>query len=252
MSETTSRSYNVRAVERVCRILNIVQEQPKGVSLGEVADASELPKTSAFRYLWTLEQFGYVRRDTGGSYRVGPGIVSMTPHRMDALVASARGWLAQLRDETKETLSLGVMDGQQVVYHAVAESPRAVRLTEQVGARELVHSTALGKVLAAQMPDDAIRRLLHSQGMPALTENTFTSPEDFMIEMQRVRRQGYAVNNQENENDGRCVGVAIDGIQLPAAISLSAPANRLPMTAVPTMAKLLRTAAERIAADLAP
>lgn len=244
------RSYSVRAVERVCEILDLLQRASVGVSLAQVADATSLPKSSAFRYLWTLEQHRYVERDEeAGTFRLGTGIVGMVSSRLDILTERARVWLEELRNEIGETVNLGVLEGHQVVYLAVAESTRAVRLAARVGDLESIHSTALGKALVSEMPEETVRRILNQRGMPKLTASTITDPDAYLRDLHRVRRMGYALDNGENEEDGRCVAVVIRDIPIKAAVSLSAPASRFPESQVETVAQRLEQVAGRIERD---
>lgn len=241
------RSYSVRAVERVCAILDLLQRSSTGVTLGQVADATGLPKTSAFRYLWTLEQHRYIERDDeAGTFRLGTGIVGMVSRQTDILTERARVWLKALRDELGETVNLGILEGNQVVYLAVCESNRSVRLAARAGDRESIHSTALGKSLAADMSDEAVRRILRQQGMAKLTDNTIIDADEYLEELRRVRRVGYAVDNGENEIDGRCVAVAIRNVPVKAAVSLSAPSARFASNRIGEVAQRLQELATKI------
>lgn len=241
------RSYSVRAVERVCAILDLLQQSHVGVTLGQVAEATALPKTSAFRYLRTLEQHRYIDRDeSSGTFRLGTGIIGMASLKLDILTERAKVWLDEVRDELGETVNLGVLEGHRIVYLAVSESTRSVRLAARVGDLESIHSTALGKALAADMPDETVQRILEQQGMPRHTPNTLTAPEDYLEELRRVRRLDYAVDNGENEIDGRCVAVSIRNIPIKAAVSLSAPSARFPSSQIKPAADRLQSLAERI------
>lgn len=245
-----ARDYTVRAVDRVCSILNLLQESIDGVSLLEVGEATELPKSSAFRYLWTLENHRYVERDPStGLYRLGLGFIGMQSRHVEVLRQRAHPLLAKLRDELGETVNLGVLDSDSAVYLDIVESRRSVRLAVKRGDRDPVHSTALGKAIAAHLPEAQVREILVNSGMPAQTPNTITSPDDFFAELARVRRVGYAVDNGENELDGRCVAVPIPRTRLPAALSLSAPSSRLPLQDVDKVATALIDAAAAITAD---
>ena len=244
------RDYSVRAVERVCAILNLLQQSVDGVSLIDVAQATELPKSSAFRYLWTLEAHRYVERDDeAGLYRLGLGFLGMQSRQLEVLRERARPWLEKLRDELGETVNLGILDGDSVIYLDIVESRRGVRLAARRGDRDPVHSTALGKAIAATLPEPRVRDILQLGGMARRTANTITDTEDYLAELTKVQRVGYAVDNGENEVDGRCVAVAIPGTRLPAALSLSAPAARFPLQQVDSVATALRDVAKRITND---
>jgi IclR family transcriptional regulator, acetate operon repressor len=247
------RDYSVRAVERICSILNLLQESIDGVSLPEVAQATDLPKSSAFRYLWTLEAHRYVERDPdSGRYTLGLGFVGMQSRQLEVLRQRTRPWLEKLRDEHTETVNLGILDGDAVIYLDIVESRRAVRLAVNRGDREYLHSTALGKAVAATLPEARVREILDRTGMPRHTANTITSVDDFLAELAKVRRNGYAVDDGENEVDGRCVAVPMLGSRLPTAVSLSAPSARFPLQQVEAVATSLQAVVERITTGSEP
>lgn len=241
------RDYSVRAVERVCSILDLLQESVSGVSLIDVAQATDLPKSSAFRYLWTLEAHRYVERDEStGSFRLGLGFVAMQSRQLEVLRQRVRPWLERLRDEFDETTNLGILDGDSVIYLDIIESRRGVRLAAIRGSRDPLHSTALGKAMAAHLPESRVREILKQRGMERRTANTITTPDDYLTELARVKRVGYAVDDGENEVDGRCVAVALPGTRPPAAVSFSAPAARFPLQDVAKVAVALQDLAARI------
>ncbi|RBM13608.1 transcriptional regulator [Prauserella sp. PE36] len=249
--ETTTtgeeRDYTVRAVERVCSILNLLQNSIDGVSLIEVGQATELPKSSAFRYLWTLEAHRYVERDEHtGLYRLGLGFVGMQSRHLEVLRERARPWLEELRDEFEETTNLGILDGDHVIYVDIVESRHKVRSAASRGDRDPLHSTALGKAIASQLPDARVRDLLQRTGMERHSDNTITSIDAYMDELAKVRRLGYALDNGENAPDGRCIAAPLLGTHLPAAVSISAPAARFTLKAVEKAAKRLLDVADQL------
>jgi IclR family acetate operon transcriptional repressor len=167
----------------VLDVLDVLRARPRGAALAQVAKATRLPRSSAFRYLATLEARGYVERDGGdGVYRLGPAFLGEGT-RLRALSAAARPLLQDLRDRFQETINLGVLDGNSVVYLDVVESPMAIRFAARSGHRDHIHSTALGKALAAQLPDDDVRRILLADGMGAVTPRTITDPEEYLRQL---------------------------------------------------------------------
>jgi IclR family transcriptional regulator, acetate operon repressor len=243
--------YSVRAVQRVLDILDLLEESPEGISLGDVALAARLPKSSAFRYLATLEGRRYVDRDpASGNYRLGLGLLALHTRHLQTVTARARPYLEELRERFHETINLGTLDGNRVVYLEILESPRAMRLAARRGDRDPVHSTALGKALAAQRPSHEVERILAAEGMAKLTPRTITDRGEFLKVLESVRRTGFAVDNSENEEGGRCVAVAIPLERMPLAISLSAPAVRFSMREVEAVAAELTRAARRFADEV--
>lgn len=237
-------SYSIRAVERVCDLLDFIQASPGQLNLAELSTAASLPKSSTFRYLETLEQRGYITRGESGGYSVG---VALRTGRVDVIVDRAHPLLVSLRDQFGETVNIGRLEVNQVSYLDVVESERSVRNSVRAGDREGIHSTALGKAVAAHLPEKQVRGILRSFGMPRLTDKTIASVEDYLAELEKVRAQGYAVDDGENELDGRCVAVGIPGLPVPMAISMSAPAMRFPPEDVPRVARRLIEIAGQLA-----
>jgi IclR family acetate operon transcriptional repressor len=239
------KRYEVRAAARVLDILDLLQRRAERVTLTDVVDATGLPKSSAFRYLTTMETRGYVRRH-GSGYRLGSAFPSS--HRGLELVAiEARPVLEQVRDRFDETVNLGILDGTRVGYLEIVESRRGTRFAARRGDREPIHSTALGKAIASTLDLDHVRSILAAEGMPQRTGRTITDSEQFVRAVKGVAGDGYAVDDRENEEDGRCVAVPLIGFEVPAAISLSAPANRLTVDEAVAAASVLRRAAVEIA-----
>jgi IclR family transcriptional regulator, acetate operon repressor len=235
--------YHIRAVQRVCDILDLLQDASTGVALPDVAEVTGLPKSSAFRYLVTLEARRYVERDPDtGNYRVGLAFLPLRARQFELLARRLRPALETLRDRFEETINLGLLDSDRVIYLSILESPRSVRLAARSGDRDPIHSTALGKAIAAHLPVERVRQILAAEGMPRLTERTITDVEDYLNELQQVRESGFSVDDGENELDGRCVAVPLLGSRLPAAVSLSAPAVRLPPAQVGEVARAIAEA----------
>lgn len=238
-------NYSIRSVQRVCDILDLVQSNPHGLSLMAFAQATELPKSSVFRYLATLESRGYVERDSVGDYRIG---LALSGDRLETIARRLRPQLVQLRDSLGETINLGLLDGTRVAYLETVESKASIRNAPRQGEREVIHATALGKVLAAGMDPAIVESILKQEGMPSRTEHTIVSINDFMAELDRVREQGYAVDDEENEVGGRCVAIAVPNTSLPVAVSLSAPTSRLSREAVAGVAEIMTRVIARAAA----
>lgn len=244
-------NYSIRAVHRVCEILDLLQQAPRGATLLDVARATRLPKSSAFRYLATLERRRYVERDpVTGSYRAGSAFLPLRAHEPELLARRARPHMERLRDRLEETVNLGMLEGNRIVYLEIVESHRSMRLAARRGDRHPVHATALGKAIAANLPDRRVRAILEAEGMPRLTQRTLTNPEAYIAELATTRERGYALDDGEHEIDGRCVAVPVTGSSLPVAISYSAPATRFPLDRVAEVASDLREVVAGVAGEL--
>lgn len=245
-------AYPIRSVDRVCDILDTLANSRSGATLSEVAEATALPKSSAFRYLTALEARHYVERDSDAVvFRLGPAFRPQNTRTIDRLVGVARPILEQLRDKVGETTNLGILDGTSVVHVTVCESRQMMRLAAHVGDRGMVHSTALGKAICAGLAPERVRSILDAAGMPGCTPKTIGTHKAFFAELDRVRTDGYGLDDMENQTDGRCIAVAIGGgIEVPAGISISAPASRLSLNDVGPAVKALRRAAREIATQM--
>lgn len=244
----TASPYPIRAVDRVCDILDTLANSPEGVSLKTVAAAVSMPKSSVYRYLTALEARHYVERGAeSATFQLGPAFRPQHTRSLEHLVDLAKPALEELRDDLGETMNLGYLDGIDVVHALVVESKESMRLAARVGDREPVHSTALGKAICATLPAAKVTSILKASGMPRVTDLTITEPAEFMTALERVREQGYAIDDAENQMNGRCVAVAIRGLSFPAALSVSAPADRFLPEQVAPVAERLRDVAAALA-----
>jgi IclR family acetate operon transcriptional repressor len=245
-SPELARKYSNRSVERVITMLNLMQESVEGLSLAEISSTIELAKPTTFRYLWTLEAAEWVERDADGLYRLGVGFAGMQSRTLTHLQERARPWLERLREETGETANLGVLSGKTVVYVETAPSHRDVRMSRDQGSRDPVYCTALGKAILAQQQESRVREIFETVDLEARTTNTITSVEDYLDDLTKVRRRGYAIDDRENDIDGRCVAVPIHGANISAALSISGPASRFSMEHLDRAAALLINAANNL------
>jgi IclR family acetate operon transcriptional repressor len=143
-----------------------------------------------------------------------------------------------------------MLEGNRIIYLEIVESHRSMRLAARRGDRDPIHATALGKAIAANLPDRRVRAILEAEGMPRLTKRTLTDFEVYVAELATTRERGYALDDGEHEIDGRSVAVPVMGSNLPAAISYSAPATRFPLDRVEEVAALLREVAAGVAGEL--
>lgn len=239
--------YTIRAVDRVCDLLDLLQEAREGVSLKDAARATGLPKSSVFRYLVSLENRRYIEQDLhSGTYHLGSAFMPVQARQIDLLVERAHPQLERVRDEVGETAALAMLDSDEIIYLDVVESESDLRLAPTAGGRAALHATASGKMIAAQLDDKRVREALATAGMQARTTRTIASIESFLEELDEVRARGYAVDDGESTVQGRCVAVAVPDTHLPAAVVICAPASRLPLEAVKDLSAILHEAAGEI------
>jgi len=233
-SSPTAEPGGVRVLHKTLDILETIKSRETGLKLAELARAVELPKATVYRILTTLEGRGYLDRAADGSYRMAKKMFELQRNESleQVLSRAAQPVMQRLVDSTKETVNLGILDGGEVVVINTVESPQAVRMSSKIGNRRHLHSTALGKVFLSGLPEKEFLRLIRMKGLPKLTDTTITTIDGLRSEIERVRHQGWAMDNQENESEGRCIGAPVtgDGGRVVAALSISGPVFRMDVT----------------------
>ena len=203
------------------------------MTMADLQHASGLNRTMTYRLLRALSETGYVAHDPiRKHYAVGLRLLQLgavVADRLDFAVV-ARPLMAALREETQETVNLGVLDGNEIVYVAMMESPLGLRMAARPGGRDLAHSTSLGKAILAFLPLTERERVINSLlPLRALTPATLVEPEALARDLAWTRERGYAFDDEENEVGARCIGVPVlDGDGRPVAgLSVSGPVGRI-------------------------
>lgn len=245
----------ISIVAKALTVLESLRGADQGLSLKEVSKTSKLPKTTAFRILFTLEQQGYVEKVSGnGCYRLSTKIMEFGVEKADhrRLKELARPVMQRLLTEFQETVNLGVIEQEEVLYIDVLESPHTFRLAAKVGARGSLHATSLGKAITAFQPEEAALAAVRGAGMAKFTDHTIVRLPDLQEELRLIRRRGYAVDEQESLDGVRCVAAPIldrDG-QAVAAISVSGPSIRMTPAQVRNIAEMMIEGCSEISARL--
>ena len=238
-----------QAVVRAVRLLKACAGHP-APRLGDLCRSQGLHKTTAYRLLSALESEGLLERTEDDAYRLGPEMVALGNQALGApqLREAARRELDALAEATRETATLEVLAGDDVLILDEAMGGRVVGSVPSLGTRWPAHATSTGKVLLAYRGNGhAIARPL-----PGFTPRTIVDPAALARELARVRRRGYAVSAEELEPGFVAVGApvhAADGTVV-AAISVGGPRTRLTAGRITEGARLVRGAAARISHTL--
>jgi len=246
----TGQGDGVQSLERAFLLLELMAEEGGEVPLSRLAVGSGLPLSTIHRLIRTLVARGYVRQLPSRRYVLGPRLIHLGESAERALGTWALPHLGDLVDGTGETANMAMLDGDRVVYVAQVPSRHSMRMFTEVGRRVHLHCTGVGKALLAQLPHESARELVERAGMPRRTSRTITDLDELMAELDRIRQQGYAVDDGEQEAGVRCVAVPVLGGPGQMALSVSGPAGRVTMEAVPQFAELLRATAAELAAEL--
>jgi DNA-binding IclR family transcriptional regulator len=244
----------VRVLHKTLDILETIKAREAGYRLAELSRAVELPKATVYRILTTLEGRGYLDRDADGSYRMARKLFELqrSASLEQTLNRAALPVMERLVESCKETVNLGILDAGEIVVINTVESPLAVRMSSKIGNRRHLHSTALGKCFLAGLPEKELLRLVRLRGLPRLTPHTLTTKAELVAEIERVRTQGWAMDNLENELEGRCIGAPILGAErrVIAALSISGPVFRMDFERACGLVEELQARCSEIAKEL--
>jgi IclR family acetate operon transcriptional repressor len=241
----------VQSLERAFDLLETMVDAGGVIGLSRLAQESGLALPTIHRLIRTLVDLGYVRQEPDRQYSLGPRLIRLGESASHLLGTWSRPYLSRLVDALGETANLAMLDGDRVVYVAQVPSRHSMRMFTEVGRRVDPHCTAVGKALLAHLPPKDVHAILGRTGMPAQTEHTIIEPTRFAEEIDRVRTQGYAMDDGEREIGVRCVAVPVLGTSNRLAISISGPAPRVTAGLVERAVPLLRQAAEDLATELA-
>ncbi|MDH2429957.1 IclR family transcriptional regulator [Sphaerisporangium sp. TRM90804] len=227
------------SVDKAFELIEAVSETGRaGITLGELAGRAGVALSTAHRYVTSLLELGVLDRDAAGSYHLGVTLVALAGQYLeeDGLRAAARPFLAELVEISGETVHLGTPVGNQIVYIDKVESAKSVRLVSRIGSRVPLHCTAMGKAVLAML-DERRRAEALAGPLDRRTPRTLVGGA-LAAELDVIRERGFAIDDEENEEGVRCVGLPIMNAsgQPVAAFSVSAPANRFSLEDCHTLA----------------
>jgi IclR family transcriptional regulator, KDG regulon repressor len=222
----------VKSVSRALDIIALVGMKKGGLGVTEIANQIDINKSSVFRTLSTLVQYGYVEQDCDtGKYKLGYKFLDMSSKLLESidLRAEAKPFLQELEKKTNEVIHLVVYDQGEVVYIEKLEGNETLRTHSKVGKRAPMHCTSVGKAILAHLPENDVRAIIERKGMPYHTDHTLISMEALLEELNRIRRRGYALDLEENEYGITCIAAPVfDHLgNVAAAVSISGPTTRM-------------------------
>lgn len=247
--------YHNESLRRAFAILSCFSLRAPTRSLNAICAATALPKPTVFRLLAALEEARFVSRTPDKqSYEIGIRAFELGSLFLSNLSIErvARPVMDALSRELGMACNLAILDDGQVMYVAITDLRAPPLQRTIVGYRHFVHCSALGKALIAPLSDVEIRAIVHRHGMPALSPHTITDAEALLADVERVRRRGYALDDEEGAVGMRCLAAPIfdHNGSVAAAISVSGPSPQLPNDAIPGLAALLQERARAISRQL--
>jgi DNA-binding IclR family transcriptional regulator len=232
--QPSQRDYSIQALQRGMKVLDALLEARTPLSLEQICDYTQLPKSTVFRILVNLLQGQYMV-ETEAGYWLGLKMLrfgALVEEKLD-LTQQAYPFLIQLRDQVNETVHLAVLDDDlQVIYLEKLSTQHAIGLMmSRIGITAPMHGTALGKAMAAFRPEDEIYHWIRTGSLKTLTDATITDEDTFLQELREIRSRGYAIDSGEFEASVRCIAAPIRDRtgRVIAAVSISGPDTRMPV-----------------------
>lgn len=226
----------VQSLDRALGLLDLLADAGRPLGLSELASAGGLPVSTTHRMLASLSASGYLHQAADRRYRLGPRLVALGGAAMLPVGPAVPAWLGRLVASTGETANAATLCGDAVLFVAQVQSAQAMRTSTEVYRRTLPHCSAVGKALLSVLSDSDVAALAARAGLPRRTSRTIDSVEDLLAAVGRIRRDGYAVDDEEEEYGARCVAVPVPSAPFPLAVSVSGPTSRVTSDRVPEIA----------------
>ncbi|AWM04607.1 IclR family transcriptional regulator [Bradyrhizobium amphicarpaeae] len=254
-ADNDTRDGGVQSVDRALSILETLAEDDEGYRLSDLAVRTGLSASTVHRLLATLEGRRFVQFDrTQSKWHVGSRAftVGASFARRRNFSTQAIPYLRKLRDLTRETANLAVVDDEFIIVLTRMESREIMRSLTLVGGRVPMVTSGVGKAVLATYSDEDVGAVIRHHGMPRLTEKSIVRPSDLFKELETIRRQGFALDDEEACMGLRCVAAVVynDRADPLAAISVSGMTSRMTDQRLPEIGQIVRDVAAELTAAL--
>ena len=248
-------AYRIQVLDRAFSILDSLEESGSELGVSELTAEVGLQKSTVHRLLTVMQQHRYVEQsDVSRKYRLGHRLVELGQKAtaQPELVEIAQPFLQRLVEISGETAHVGALEGGRVLSLAAVEGPMTLRTPSTVGRRTPVHSSSIGKCLLAFRRQDEVDAIVQTHGLEAFTATTIRDRKRLREELARVRKQGFAIDEEEYEQGLKCIGAPVrdrSGV-VNAAISIAGPANRLNHDRTAKLVRAVKQVAQEFSAAL--
>jgi DNA-binding IclR family transcriptional regulator len=246
-----------QSVEKVFQIIEVMAKAKGPMRLQDISVRIGLPASTALRYLNTLMTFGYVNQDVDSQKYS----LTLKFAQIGSLVSSqisireiARPYLIDLSEKCQESTCLAIEDHMEAIYIDVVDGPdNMLKTLQRIGKSAPLHSTGVGKLFLLNYPIEKIDMLIAEKGLSRLTENTISTKEELMKELDRVKCSNYAFDNEECEIGAKCIAAPIRDYtgKIVAGISVSGPVTRMTPEKIKLLTEYTIVAAQKISEILA-
>jgi len=247
--------YPIKTLLNTFLIFDILIKKNRPVSIHELGEELNIYPSSIHRILDTLNHLGYIEKKLDSdTYQIGLRAIELGMVKLNQidLIKEATPYFEVLSKEFNENIYLGVLFEGEVMYEAKKEALRKISLITHVGTRAPVHSTALGKVLIADLSKKERKKIIGNKSLQRLTKNTIINKKVLENEIEKIQKLGYATDDEENENEIKCIAAPIkdNNGKVVAAISISGPSYRFNTAQQKIMIKAVIETAKQISSRL--
>jgi DNA-binding IclR family transcriptional regulator len=219
IGDTNQSAYKAPAVHRAFSLLRILADSDHPLRLSEISERLGCSKSTTHGLVHALARENALRKESKGPrYYIGPSLADLvfSDWNYFKINQAAKPIIDSIWDATNETVFLGARLGNRVLIMLTAESSNALKISADPGTTIPLFAGAVGKVFMALKSDDQVSDLLHVHGLPKYTPNTITNKEDYLSEIKKVRRLGYALDIEEYITGVCAVAVALGNYRGPS------------------------------------
>ena len=209
-ADTIMAKATLQTVDRALQLLEILAEHPKGMQPKEIEEILELNKVTVHRLLATLDNRGFIER-VGTGYVVGLKLVELSSMKLGSieLKTEAAPYLRDLVSHLGLPVQMAIMEDTDAMFIEKIESMNSFRMYSQIGKRIPLYACGVGKALLMQKSEDEIRTQLNKVEFKAFTNKTIESADELIKAINKAKKAGYAVDNEEHEKGIFCVAVPV-------------------------------------------
>jgi DNA-binding IclR family transcriptional regulator len=249
-----SEGYQAPAVHKAFQLLALVSKSEQGIGISEIAKTLGISKGTTSGLTQALVKLKVLNQNPQGKkYFLGPAMIelSLSTWNYLKLNKSAQPILEELRDLTGETVFLGARSRDRSLIIATAEATKPIKITSPAGTTIPLLAGATGKIFLSLMADDECAGLIQRLGLISFTPHAITDEKRYMEELQRVRAQGHAVDNEEYMPGVSAIAVSLGNLRgLPLAIWVVGFANTMGGREIDSMSGDVKRFAERLNSSL--
>lgn len=242
------------SLKKAFQVLDLFSTETTSLRLSDISKLLNVSSSSLFPTLYTLEQFGYLKRDGNRRYSLGLKLLERTNVLLNSLDLrdKAKPHLKDLADTCQANAHLAIRNGWNVLYLEREVASPDVVFSHILGRQAPVHCTALGKALIAHEPDEIVQDFLNDAELAANTPNTIVDPRHLQTALTEIGSQGYAVDNEELHEGVMCVAAPVFDYenQVIAAVSISFPKTETMTQQLEYLAECTTEAAREISRSM--